>query len=187
MIGHKEYFEYLKSRSLKSILYKNFFVYPKINKCIQGKCLDLGCSIGDFLNYKKDVIGVDINKYNVDYCNSRGLEAYLMKIDKLPFDSNSFDSILLDNVLEHLNSPEKLIYEISRVIKKSGNFVIGVPGKKGFDHDLDHKVFYDEIHLEKFISKFQFKLESYFYTPLKSEYLNLNSRHYCVWAHFKKR
>lgn len=186
MISHEEYTNYLKTRSLKSLLYKFFFVFPRINFYLRGLTLDVGCGVGDFLKYKKNAVGTDINAFNIEFCKQRGLDARLIENGIFPFESNLFDSVLLDNVLEHIDRPKELISEINRVLKKNGFFVLGVPGKKGYVYDDDHKVFYDEKSLNSLLGD-NFNHEMFFYTPFKSNYLNFRSRHYCLYGVFKKK
>ena len=141
--SQKEYFDLLGTITLKGRLYRKYFLYPRINNLCVGKTLDVGCGKGDFISYRKGSVGVDINPFCVDYCKKKDLEAYHCKDYNYPFESQSFDSVLLDNVLEHLEEPNALLKEIHRVIKTSGYFVIGVPSKQGFRAYADHKVFYD--------------------------------------------
>lgn len=45
----------------------------------------------------------------------------------LPFSDNSFDGVVIEVVLEHIREPEKVIYEIHRVLKKNGYVYSVVP------------------------------------------------------------
>jgi SAM-dependent methyltransferase len=45
----------------------------------------------------------------------------------LPLPSDSFDTVLLMDVLEHLPRPLELFGEISRVLRRGGRLIIGVP------------------------------------------------------------
>lgn len=181
MSDHLNYFEYLKSRSLKGLLYRNFVVYPQIRNHVRGKLLDLGCGIGDMLKFYPNSVGVDINPHTVEYCNTHGLEAYLMDSDLLPFDANSFDTILLDNVLEHINEPLNLLLEICRVLTNSGRLIIGLPGEKGFLMDPDHKINYKRTDLFQILDMIDMKIMSEFSTPIKSDYLNRKFARYCTY------
>jgi ubiquinone/menaquinone biosynthesis C-methylase UbiE len=49
--------------------------------------------------------------------------------DNLPFASNSFDIVICDNVLEHLNEPELVLREVARVLKPGGVFLAKTPNR----------------------------------------------------------
>lgn len=188
MNNHKQYFEYLKNRSLLGRIYRRFFLYPKINRLIHGRLLDVGCGVGDMLAFRPNSIGVDINDFNVKFCQWRGLNVELMAIDHLPFADASFDSVLLDNVLEHIAEPESIINEIKRVMSTDGVLVIGVPGLLGQLSDEDHKVYYDEAMLNKLADKLGFEIANVVYTPLwKSVFLSKVVKQYCIYSQWRLR
>lgn len=180
------YFSYLKSRSKLSLFYRNFVLFPRIKHFTKRKNLDIGCGIGDYLKYDKNSIGVDINLDCVNYCKSLNLDCYQMKEDELPFDSNIFDSILLDNVLEHIENPKLILKEINRVLCPNGNFIIGVPCEKGYEHDNDHKQFYDIKKLKKLLIK-EYSLKYYFYTPPFSYAFRKYFKQVALYAIFIKK
>jgi SAM-dependent methyltransferase len=159
-----DYFNYLKNRSKLGLIYRKYFLYPKIYKYLNGKILDIGCGVGDFLKLYNHVSGVDINEDCVNYCIQNGLNVKLMAQDVLPFKDNSFNSIILDNVLEHIDNPTNLISEITRVLTPNGILVIGVPCEKGYKYDVDHKVFYDINGIKNLFNN-SFIYYYHFYTP----------------------
>lgn len=185
MNNYKKYYNYLKTRSFLGQFYRNYWLYPKLVRNLPGKTLDIGCGIGDMLAYRAFTTGVDINPLTVNYCNNRGLEAHLMEPDKLPFKNNSFDSVLLDNVLEHIENPSALLLEIRRVLDTKGILLIGVPGNCGWLGDSDHKINYNEQSLKKILNQAGFKCKKIFYTPLgKSTFLDKKLRIYCMYGSF---
>lgn len=186
MTTHDEYFSYLMKRSFLGGVYRRNLLYPKLSSYLDGLTLDVGCGIGDMLSYRANTIGVDVNSRNVEYCQSKGLNAYAMEPDILPFESSAFDSVLLDNVLEHIASPDALLGEIRRVLRPKGCFVVGVPGVRGFSSDSDHKVFYDETFLASTLRGAQFSLWHMFYMPFKSKFLNERMRQYCIYGVFER-
>ena len=150
--------------------------------------LDIGCGIGDMLAYRADTVGVDVNEHNIDYCVGLGLNAKIMRPDILPFASNEFDSILLDNVIEHIQNPIPLLNEIRRVLDTGGLVLVGVPGFRGWRSDVDHKVEYDEHQLIHCMGQAGFEHSETFYTPFfRSEWLSHNIRQYCLYGLFKKQ
>lgn len=53
-----------------------------------------------------------------------------LKHSKLPFESNSFDVVIMCEVLEHLNfNPLPILKEMNRVIKNDGYIYIGMPNQ----------------------------------------------------------
>jgi SAM-dependent methyltransferase len=47
--------------------------------------------------------------------------------EELPFEDQSFDTILLTDVLEHIAEPEKVMSESARLLRPSGKLIVGVP------------------------------------------------------------
>jgi SAM-dependent methyltransferase len=56
-------------------------------------------------------------------------EAFEGFADHLPFASNSFDVVICDNVLEHLEHPWGLLREVGRVLKPGGVFFAKTPNR----------------------------------------------------------
>lgn len=182
----ENYSDYLKNRSFLSYLYRTYFLYPSLSKYLDGKTLDVGCGIGDFLNYSPNSEGVDVNPALVNYCKSHNLNARIMEFDVLPYLSNSFDSIVLDNVLEHLENPSPLLFEIERVLVKGGVLIIGVPGSKGYKRDSDHKHFYDELQLVELLKKHNFEKLDIFGRPFNLPFLDSILSSYCLYGIFRR-
>lgn len=102
------------------------------------KILEIGAFLGVVsLSLKK--IGYNINASEIpEFYNSKNLQE-LFKINnipfngfnlrncKLPYESNSFDAIILCEVLEHLNfNPLPVIRELNRILKLNGILYIGM-------------------------------------------------------------
>jgi SAM-dependent methyltransferase len=182
----QEYYTYLRKRSVLTYLYRKFLLYPVILRNVKGNILDVGCGIGDLLSYNKKIIGVDINPNTIAYCNNKGFDARLMKINELPFQSRTFECVVLDNVLEHVENPTLLLNEISRVLKKKGLLIIGVPGVRGYDYDPDHKKYYSKVTLISLMKSHNYTLLNAFGMPLNINWLSHKMRQYCLYARFKK-
>ena len=151
---------------------------------LSGKVLDVGCGIGDMLRFRPNTIGVDINPKTVTWCKEQGLEAYTMEPDMLPFDTDSFDALILDNVLEHIAEPRPLLTEAKRVLNSSGRLLTGVPGSKGYASDPDHKVYYDEKGLTNLLERNGFSCRKLLRMPLPFPGLAKHLRQYCLYGIF---
>jgi SAM-dependent methyltransferase len=186
MTESQDYFDYLRRRSRLGLLYRNGFLYPRLNWELRGRALDVGCGIGDMLRFRPGMVGVDVDPRSVGWCRAQGLNAVQMELDRLPFSDGGFDSVNLDNVLEHLVEPRPLLAEIRRVLAPGGRFLIGVPGTKGYASDSDHKIFYDRDRLRDTVSRAGFSLLKMFNMPLRSRWLDHNFRAYTLFGVFAR-
>lgn len=184
--GSKTYFEYLRRRSLAGYLYRRFWLYPILMLQLHGRTLDVGCGIGDMLRCRRNTVGVDVNPETIKYCQGIGLDVHLMEEGRFPFPSGSFDSVILDNVLEHISEPRPLLEEIGRVLRPGGTFLVGVPGERGFGADLDHKRFYDEEGLRKLMVDRDYRVVRMLRMPLPIPALSRRLRSYCIYGVFRR-
>jgi len=136
-----DYASYLRDRGPVRLLLRRLFLLP-VKRYFRGKVLDIGAGIGEFLDCYPDSIGIDRDYAAVAYCHARGVRCIQADAYLLPFRSDSFDGVLLNNVLEHLECPADALSEIMRVLKKGGRLMIEIPGKKGFHHDETHVRFW---------------------------------------------
>lgn len=113
------------ARQLFSLL--SDYVDPKDFK--NFKLLDVGCSAGDitayFSKFAGKTVGVDVDKNAIRlakerYANRKNLTFIVASASKLPFDNESFDIVLCNQVYSYVADPEKLMNEIYRVMKKGG-------------------------------------------------------------------
>jgi len=154
---------------------------------LQGRVLDYGCGIGDFLSFRNNSSGVDINQYGVDYCKSRGLEVQLVKDGIIPHPESSVDSVIMDNVLEHIPPADvdRTIGEIMRVLRPGGTLLIGVPGIRGYAADSDHKCFYTETDVINLLSGYGANPKDVLHAPLRSQWANRHMSQFCVYISFE--
>lgn len=185
MTDYDEYFVRLRSRKRVGLWYRNLWLYPRICRYLSGKVLDIGCGIGDMVRYRPETVGVDVNPKAVAFCLSQGLQVHQMQPDRLPCSNGEFDGATLDNVLEHLASPEALLGEIYRVLRRGGKLVIGVPGECGFASDPDHKHHYSEADLVRCLRGSGFELVHIFHEPFRSRLLDRRFRYYAIYGVFR--
>ena len=94
--------------------------------------LDLGGRDGTltryFCNNNKVIIG-DIDEKALSQAKEKyDLETRIINLNEtLPFPDNSFDCIVMAEVLEHLPYPMITLEEIKRVLKKDGHFIGNLP------------------------------------------------------------
>ena len=134
------------------------FSAPHINFCQQhaGKrILDFGCSTGGYClelgRLGFECVGVDINEEYIKIAQQKGVEAHLIK-DRLPFNDNSFDTVIMFELLEHVEDPDRILKEAKRVAKK--NILVAVPNCEGFEtlrnYGLTYEHFLEMDHINFF-------------------------------------
>lgn len=103
----------------------------------QQKLLDVGCGTGSFLKTIQDklgsVTGLEYNEGMMAQAkNALGDSATLVQgsADALPFDTNTFDAVTINQVIHHLPPDDDYAFlkrsvgEIYRVLKPGGYFVL---------------------------------------------------------------
>ncbi len=91
--------------------------------------LDIGCGIGAYCQRLQNIgfncIGIENNPEYVKLTNKNGVKAMHMNAKNLKFDHNSFDTVIMVEVLEHIYQIHKVLDEVKKVIKK--NLIISCP------------------------------------------------------------
>jgi SAM-dependent methyltransferase len=89
---------------------------------IKGKTLDAGA--GDYGRYHHHFKNAEI--VTMDVSPSAGVQV-VASMDNMPFDDESFDSVLSTYVLEHVEFPEQCAKEMYRVLRKGGYVLLSAP------------------------------------------------------------
>ena len=182
-----EYFAFLRSRGRVGKFLRRLFLRP-IVRYFSGRVLDIGAGIGEFLEQYPDAVGLDINADCVRYCVQKGLRCVQADVSTLPFANDSFDGVLLNNVLEHFEKPDEVFSEILRVLRDGGRLMIEVPGKKGFAYDRTHVRFWDREDLIQYLEARGFGeiQTSFFPVPLRLAGLFLTHNKLRLYARLRK-
>jgi len=183
--NYLEYFNHMKKTKMLGRFYRKYIIFNTLNNNLIGKCLDIGCGLGSFVRYRENTDAADINPISIDLLKKDGFSAFLIKNNKIPVKKNMYDSLLMDNVLEHIQSPDNLLLECKRIIKPNGIFLIGVPGKKGFESEDDHKIHYSNTKLVSKLNLFGFKHLKTFYKPFKFNLFDNYLKQYCMYSLFR--
>jgi len=96
------------------------------------RIIDLGSGEGGtakILSEKNDVVSFDINSERLQRQGNNHSQKVLGDSEHLPFSSSSFDVIILQDVIEHLQSKEKIIASLHSLLKKNGIIYLSTPNK----------------------------------------------------------
>jgi ubiquinone/menaquinone biosynthesis C-methylase UbiE len=105
--------------------------------------LDAGCGSGWFSfemmreNTETIFYGVDISPFRINVLKEEAkkqaldgkIDACIANGESLPFPACSFDIVVMDEVLEHLQNPQKTLEEINFVLRRNGCLIITTPTK----------------------------------------------------------
>jgi len=98
-------------------------------------CVDLGCGVGEDLSIIKThhpnskLIGVDFCNSNMDNLVQKGIDPINVNIENqvLPFQDETIDLIIANQILEHTKEIYWINHEIFRTLKVGGSLYLGVP------------------------------------------------------------
>ena len=96
------------------------------------RLLDVGCGDGAMLRQLdgfEALAGVDVSEAAVRIARSQGLDVRAVDVNTgvLPFDSESFETVLCLDVIEHVFDPLQLVAELRRVTAPGGELLISTP------------------------------------------------------------
>ncbi|MFX1520582.1 MAG: class I SAM-dependent methyltransferase [Promethearchaeota archaeon] len=128
--------------------------------------LDLGTGTGVLLQFllqkNFEVIGIDFSKDMIKKAKKkigqRQGALFIGDIENLPFQKETFDIVTAMTTLEFVENVEKLLYEIWRVLKSGGKFILGVLTSLStwsFDRKIRGLVSKDIFSYAKFYTSFE--------------------------------
>jgi len=155
----------------------NKWIYDNISRFIGQNILEIGCGIGNITDFlikpKKKIIGIDIDKSYTKFACGKYKKHKNVKIvhgDFLKSKSvrnNSYDTVIMLNVLEHIKKDKTVINKIYKLLKKNGHLIILVPAMNfaygELDKCLGHHKRYNKKDLKKLFSRSGFSLIKMFY------------------------
>jgi SAM-dependent methyltransferase len=124
----------VSSRLIVSCLVENY--QRAIQKFASGRMLDLGCGFVPYYELYRNLVSEVVC---VDWENSLHkndfLDHFMDLNEPLALASESFDTVLLTDVLEHIYRPAQLLSEVARVLRPAGHVIIGVPFMYGLHEE----------------------------------------------------
>ena len=141
------------------------------------KALDVGCGPRKL----HGAVGMDMSKFpGVDVVHDANETPW-------PFEDNSFDLVLFNQSLEHLDDVSKALEDAMRVLKSKGRLIIQVPYFRSVDAfaDTTHRHFFTSGSLELIgILKLEFRTLGFWYgwphiskNPLRQLFKNFIHQH----------
>ena len=110
--------------------HERFDELQKITTLKSGTLLEIGCSTGEFLMVATSIFqtsGIEADFNSCAVATSRQLDCFNGSLFEAKFPFEKFDCITLYHVIEHVQSPVKLLEEIHRISKPNSWLVIETP------------------------------------------------------------
>jgi len=116
--------------------YKQLYAFLSRYITKKSKILDVGCAMGGFLRFLRkkgyeNLYGIDPIKEYVNASDNENIK--VGDVSSVPFESNSFDVVILDQVLEHVFDLKLALSEIKRVLIYGGLCCVSVPNEQQYD------------------------------------------------------
>lgn len=183
-------------------------VYKNIIENIQkngfkkdSKLLEVGCSKGIFLHLadKKgfNVTGLDTSQYAIDFIKKNfKFKALHSEVSDAGFQDDQFDIIVMIDVIEHLEDPGEMLFDLYRVLKPGGIIIIDTPNETSLinrisffsyfaslklfkflvrsNHDIEHLSYFSPLGIRILLEKYSFKILRYKYFNIDPSIMGLN-------------
>lgn len=108
-----------------------------------AQVLDCGCADGGFTQElarkigTSEICGFDLVDEFVQAAEAKGIKVYLGDLNNpLPLDSDTFDVVHANQVIEHLHETDTFVKEIYRILKRGGYAIIATDNLAGLHNML---------------------------------------------------
>jgi 2-polyprenyl-3-methyl-5-hydroxy-6-metoxy-1,4-benzoquinol methylase len=104
------------------------------------RVLDIGCGYCESLGYHKargcEVYGVEADANARTIADAFGYTVHIGLFDPSLYQTEYFDFVTLDQVIEHVTDPKEFLAGVARVLKPGGTVVVSTPNPSGFGRRL---------------------------------------------------
>jgi len=155
------------------------------------RVLDIGCGFGESLGYHArrgcQVYGVDADKNLNRVAKKYGYQVHVGNFDASLYDSDYFDYVTLDQVIEHFIDPKEAIRGVAQILKPGGYAILSTPNVNGWGrwafkqrwinwHAPYHLQYFSNKSMKRLVDSEGFEVDK-IYTITNSDWL------YYQWLH----
>ncbi|MGA9771238.1 MAG: class I SAM-dependent methyltransferase [Blastocatellia bacterium] len=161
----------------------------ELKKIPPARILEIGCADGRFLKQAKalghEVMGIDFSDEAINAAKGAGLDvktADVNEISKLFAGKPGFNVIVLFQIIEHFEQPERVFNQISEIATKDAMLMVGCPSDLRYtrafrhpqrikrsdfwDYPPQHTLRWTSDALKTFLMRYNWRTESTFHEPL---------------------
>jgi glycosyltransferase involved in cell wall biosynthesis/predicted SAM-dependent methyltransferase len=136
-------------QAYRSLIYPRRYWQRKRFKIIIGLLngqsdgiLDVGCKIIRFL---PGAVGLDDNLCKLRYLRRFHTRLVHGSIVGLPFEDESFDTVVCSQVIEHIPDTQAAVAELLRVVRRGGRLILGTPDYAGWQWPMIERIYQNVI------------------------------------------
>jgi SAM-dependent methyltransferase len=100
------------------------------------RVLDIGCGFGETIGYHQgrgcEAHGVEVDENVLRVAERFGLNIKAGVFDPAAYETDYFDYVTLDQVMEHMIDPIEVLLGIKRILKPGGQVIISAPNVEGW-------------------------------------------------------
>jgi SAM-dependent methyltransferase len=138
---------------------------------LKGRVLDVGAGQGENVEYLVrhgyQAVGLEPNPLAARVCEEKGLPVLCGTLDSVSLEPETFDTVILSQVIEHLVDPERSLDLVYRLLRPGGTVVIFTPNPQGTQarlfgrnwahwHVPYHVYLYSPIQLRRLLTQSRF-------------------------------
>src|SRR3989338_242428 len=126
---HRDTVYFDSEKQFKNIFQKRVRLIGKFRK--PGTALEIGSSSGLMLSLLKnsgwEVAGIEPSKEACKVSRKRGITPLNKSFENSKFNKETFDLVIMNHVLEHMENPNDILERINGILKKDGMLLVDVP------------------------------------------------------------
>lgn len=145
--------------------------------------IDVGCGNGDILRLMKEygvqdweLVANDVSIDSLSCLSKEGFKIIAGSFEQVSLESNSFDAVIMSQVIEHLSKPRAALITAKSILKLGGIIFIETPSTDGIDAKIFKNRFWGGYHFPRHWTLFNAKvllkiLQDNNFEIIKIEYL----------------
>jgi 2-polyprenyl-3-methyl-5-hydroxy-6-metoxy-1,4-benzoquinol methylase len=121
-----------------------------------GRLLDVGCAAGAFLDVVRRecpnirvLEGLEISESAAVVAKRKGYRVQIATVDDAKLESEFYDVICLQQVIEHVHDPRAVLCKLRKSLKPGGLLILETPNLHSWDHWVFRHGYWEGYHIPR--------------------------------------